>query len=155
MGRGFQFSIRLLLIATAAIGAAVAAVAAETSWKSCLALEFLGILFASIAILAACKSHGALRVFWIAATVPATGGAAIYFFYGCVAGGSSMLTEPADTLVMILGGLRIALPVIWCLSLANGVACALVWSAIRSGKDDPEEPRTNDGRHSTDTRSHG
>ncbi|HEV3340673.1 MAG TPA: hypothetical protein VG125_09960 [Pirellulales bacterium] len=82
----FQFSIRLLLIATAVIAAAVAAVAAEPTWQSCLALEFLSLVFASIAILAAFKSQGSLRVFWVAAAVPAGGGAATFFVYGCIAG---------------------------------------------------------------------
>jgi len=108
----FQFSIRQLLIATAAIAAALAAASAEASWQSCLALEFLGILFASIAIIAAFKSHGAFRVFWIAAAVPASGGAAVYLVYGCIAGMSSIMMAPDETLVMILGGLRLALPVL-------------------------------------------
>jgi hypothetical protein len=128
-----QFSIRLMLIATAAIAAAVAAASAEVSWQSCLALEFLGLLFASIAVIAAVKSRGALRVFWIAAAVPAGGGAAIYFFYACLAGASSMMTDPDETLVMVAGGVRIALPVLWCLSLANGLLCGLIYGVIWPG----------------------
>jgi hypothetical protein len=131
---GFQFSIRLLLTATAAIAAAIAAVVAEPTWQSCLALEFLGVFFASIAVIAAFKSHGTLRVFWIAAAVPATGGAATYFVYGCLAGASSMMMEPGDTLMMVVGGVRIALPVLWCMSLANGLLCGLVSWAVWPGR---------------------
>ncbi|HWB13511.1 MAG TPA: hypothetical protein VG826_30075 [Pirellulales bacterium] len=126
----FQFSIRLLLVVTAAIAAAVAAVAAEPAWQSCLALEFLAMLFASIAVIAATKSHGAFRVFWIAVAVPASGGAATYFVYGCLAGASAMMLDPGDALVMVLGGVRVALPAIWCLSLANGFVCGLVCWAV-------------------------
>lgn len=129
-----QYSIRSLLIATAVVAAAVAAVVAEPTWQSCVALEFLGVFSASITIIAACKSRGAFRVCWIAAALPLTGGAAIYFVYGCLAGLSSMMMEPGETLVMICGGLRVALPVLWCLSLANGLLCGLVYRASWPGR---------------------
>ena len=131
---GFQFSIRLLLLATAAIAAAVAAASAEPSWQSCIALEFLAVLFASVAVMAACRSRGAFRVFWIAAAVPASGAAATYFIYGCIAGMSSMMMDPDETLVMILGGLRLALPVVWCISLANGALCSIVYAMVWAAK---------------------
>ena len=62
--------------------------------------------------------------------MPAAGGAATYFLYGCLAGASSMMMEPGDKLVMVVGGLRLALPVLWCLSLANGLFCGLVYWAV-------------------------
>jgi hypothetical protein len=133
----FQFSIRLMLVATAAIAAAVGAALPEPSWQSCLALEFLAFFFASIGVMAAFKSRGAFRVFWIAATTPASGGAAVYFFYGCLAGASSIMTEPAETLVMVTGGMRVALPVLWCFSLANGALCGLIYCLIWSRSPEP------------------
>jgi hypothetical protein len=129
----FQFSIRLLLIVTAAVAAAVGAVVAEPSWQSCLALEFVAVLFASIAVVAAFKSKGVFRVFWVAAAVPTSAATGTYFVYGCLATASSMMIDPAEALVMATSGLRVALPVLWCLSLANGLLCGLVYRAVWSG----------------------
>jgi hypothetical protein len=135
----FQFSLRVMFVATAATAAAIAAALPEPSWQSCLALEFLAFFFASIGVMAAFKSRGAFRVFWIAATTPASGGAAVYFFYGCLAGLSSIMTEPGETLVMVTGGMRVALPVLWCFSLANGFLCCLLYWLLWPR---PAEPRS-------------
>src|SRR5581483_6454480 len=138
-GDRFQFSIRLLLITTAAVAAAVAAVAAEPSWQSCLALLFLGFFFASIAVVAAFKSRGALRVFWAAAAVPAAGGTAPSFIYGLLAASTaSSFTEPDNAFMMITSGLRLTFPLLWCFCLANGFLCGLIYWLLWSR---PPEPR--------------
>ena len=121
-----QFSIRLLLLATAAIAAAFAAASPEPTWQSCVALEFLAIVFASIAVTAALKSRGGARVFWFAAAAPALGAATTHLVFACIATASASFTEPEDSLLMVASGLRVSLPVIWCLSLANGFVCCLV-----------------------------
>jgi hypothetical protein len=72
-----------------------------------------------------------LRVFWGGAAVPAAGAAATYFVYACLACASAMI-EPAEALVMVASGVRVSLPVIWCLSLANGLLCALVYGLLSS-----------------------
>ena len=135
---GFQFSIRLMLIATAAIAAAIAAVLAEPSWQSCLALEFLGFFFASIAIVAAIKSRGALRVFWAAAAVPAAGGTAPSFIYGLLAASTaSSFADPDEAFMMITSGLRLTFPVLWCFCLANGLLCGLIYELLWSRPPEP------------------
>jgi hypothetical protein len=64
MGR-FQFSIRFLLLATAA----VAAVCAEPLVASELATDCLNLLFATAAIFGVTQTNGKLRAFWIGTAV--------------------------------------------------------------------------------------
>jgi hypothetical protein len=142
MGNSVQFSIRLLLMATAAIAAVLAAAKPKPTWQSCLAMESLAVFFASIAVMAVVKCRGGLRVFWIAAATPASIAAVTYFIYACIAGMSSMMMDSSETLLMIAGGTRFSLPVIWCVSLANGMICWAVWAMVWMGK---KEERANDG----------
>ncbi|HVX16295.1 MAG TPA: hypothetical protein VHC22_34230 [Pirellulales bacterium] len=73
--RRFQFSIRVMLVATASVAAVVGAMVAEPSPWSCLALGSLSVLFASVSIMTACMSTGRFRAFWTWTAVPAFLGA--------------------------------------------------------------------------------
>lgn len=60
-----QFSIRTMLVATAAVAAAMAAYRAEHTWQGRLAINGLTVLSATLAILAAIQTSGKLRAFWV------------------------------------------------------------------------------------------
>jgi hypothetical protein len=63
----FQFSIRLMLVATAAVAAAMAAYRAEHSWQGRLAINGLTVFSATAAILGVIQTSGKLRAFWLGA----------------------------------------------------------------------------------------
>jgi|SRR5215469_89699 len=70
MAGRFQFSIRFLLVATAAVAAGVAAIRAfEPTAASILAINCLTVLFATAAILAVTQTSGKVRTFWIGTAI--------------------------------------------------------------------------------------
>jgi hypothetical protein len=60
-----QFSIRLLLVATAAIAAAVGAVAAEPSLWSMIAMTALSVIFLTVPVIACFETVGRCRAVWV------------------------------------------------------------------------------------------
>jgi hypothetical protein len=129
-----QFPIRLLLVATAAVAVAVWTFVAKPSPESIVATDLVGILTASICVLASLQSTNQLRVFWLGAAMSATVGAVVaiqelnpivYFLY-----------MPIDSeLEVIARRIRISLLAAWCLAPSNGVLCVfvhwLVWPRSR------------------------
>ena len=65
MGQRIQFSIRSLLVATVAVGAATAAVRAKVSINSALAIHCLSLFFATAAVVGVTQTTGKMRTFWI------------------------------------------------------------------------------------------
>ena len=63
----FQFSIRFLFVATVAVAAGTAAIRAEPSPWSNLAIECLSCAFAASAMLGVARTTERLRAFWIGA----------------------------------------------------------------------------------------
>lgn len=135
-----QFSVRSLMVATAAVAAAVAALVAEPSWASLAAMLELSTLFAALAVVFGVRSNGRAKVFWIGAAVPA-GLAAIYACWqlgGVVYGwiDFQMLHEKPNHIHV--GSARIGLTVLWCLAPINGLLCVVIHWLIWPKKPAPE-----------------
>lgn len=133
----FQFSIRFLLVATAAIGGVVAAVVARPSWRSSLALGCLSLLLSTAGVVAARRTDGPLQLFWIGtAAVLALGpifaasfGAWLAIIWNTPLGYEQAIGGTAlDQYVWGARVLRVVLPAIWCAAPINGlVAVFLNW----------------------------
>jgi hypothetical protein len=118
----FSFSIRSLLVATAAVAAAVGAVTTEPSWQSCLALEGLSLWFSTAGITAALNSRGPKKSFWICAAVPTT-----------VVAGTFVLVvledhlDSFDDLEQAAKWMRVTFPIVWGFSFASGIIGAVAY----------------------------
>ncbi|HWB10316.1 MAG TPA: hypothetical protein VG826_13885 [Pirellulales bacterium] len=136
----FQFSIRLMLVATAAVAMGAGAVTTPLGWHSLPVLLLLGIAFASIAVMGAVSTQGRPRAFWIGFAL-AAGLAAILataMVFGVIIDlvesdrwdefGSSRLIKAT----------RLSMSVLWCAGLLNGFFCVLVHRLIWPR---PPEPR--------------
>lgn len=69
MRHRLQFSIRLLLVATAAAAGGLAAVCAERSFQSAFAINGLTVAFATVAIVAVSRTRGSVQMFWVGTAV--------------------------------------------------------------------------------------
>ncbi|HWB14571.1 MAG TPA: hypothetical protein VG826_35430 [Pirellulales bacterium] len=131
MSRRFQFSIRFLLLVTVGIAAGTAAVRAEPSAKSALAVECLTVAFATVAIVGVKETCGKLRTFWIGTAI-VLGPLAIYavqksiFPLACVL----KTTEHIGT----FDGHNYVWP-LWCLAPANGVLAVFIQWLFSPNKD--------------------
>lgn len=132
----FQFSIRTILVATAAVAGAVAATNVKSGLVAVLAWGSIASFLCSLATIAATMTSGRLRAFWIGAAIPATA-AVVFAVHVC----SSIMVdslsydsldvdmEPYFRLCLL--ELRAGLPIVWCVALTNGAACVfahwLIW----------------------------
>ena len=135
----FQFSIRLMLVATAAVAAAVGAVTAEPSWLSLAVLEFLTIFFAAASVIVLRQATGNWRTFLIGVVVGhcmavVAGGHVIPWFVPYQHGLN--VSELEDYAAGAAQSLRYILPAIWCAAPINGLLCVLIHWLIW-----PREPR--------------
>lgn len=129
MAARFQFSIRLLLVATAAVAGAVAAISAEPSWQSLAGLECLTMFFATASVVAMRRTCGKVQTFWI--------GSAVGFSVAVVCAGHVLpwfvpyqkgvdVAELRDYSAGAAQSLRLVLPAIWCMALVNGILAVLL-----------------------------
>jgi hypothetical protein len=121
-----QFSIRLMLVATAAVAAGIASIRAETTAEAILAIDGLTVLFASAAILGVTQTSGKLRTFWIG-TAMLLGPAA---FFSVQSASSVWIYIGQGRLGELTGWWEVARQVwpIWCAAPVNGLlAIFLHW----------------------------
>ncbi|HVX15350.1 MAG TPA: hypothetical protein VHC22_29440 [Pirellulales bacterium] len=121
-----RFSIRHLLVATAAVAAGFAAVRIEPTWKSSLAMDCLTVVFATIALVGVL--HG-MRPFWI--------GTAAMLCFGLIVAAlslwqvSAFLSYENGHQRSELVATNRCLLVVWCASPVNGLLAAslrwLIW----------------------------
>jgi hypothetical protein len=121
----FQFSIRFLLVATAAVAAGAATAHAEPSKVTMLATQFLSLVFGTGAVIGVYQTTGAVRVFWI--------GTAIAL---CPA-----VFQSAHGPLFVFGdvGGAMAYPSVWplwCVAPINGLVAILLYWLFASRKDD-------------------
>jgi hypothetical protein len=137
-----QFSIRLLLMATAGIAAALGAVTAPPGWHTLPIILLAGIGYAAMSIIFAVMTKRRIRAFWIGFAV-AAGLAAI------VAAGVAVvrILEAVETNgwhdagdSRLLQATRLAMAGLWCAGVVNGAFCAvvhrLVWPRPKEPVDD-------------------
>ena len=131
MGRT-QFSIRVLLVITAAVAASLNVAVPPSSLAKMVALEALAVLFASISTTLALASPGALCGFWIGVSI-------------CAGLAAMLATVNLPLLVMVakdeasravcdFGMAELTqswvVPALWCLAPVNGLLCVFVrWLA--------------------------
>lgn len=130
MGR-FQFSIRLMLAATAVVASAVWATDAKPS-VSTLAIFALSMVFTSVSILAYTLTTGTLRTFWLGVMVPTgTQAIATVLLLALVLrahDGFESLSQDMSTALSLRNTAIIA----WCFAPINGLVCAIVHRLFRS-----------------------
>lgn len=119
-----QFSIRMMLVATGVVAAAVGAVTAQPSWRSLIALECLTLLLATASVIALRQAAGNWRTFWMGATMAHAmaficAGHVIPWFVPYQHGLD--VAEIKDYAAGAAQSLRYILPVIWCAAPLNGV----------------------------------
>jgi hypothetical protein len=131
MGR-MQFSIRMLLAAIATVGIGAASLAAEPTWQSFAALEFVSILYATIALIGVVQTSGTARSFWIGVSLPTALAALLAvislplcFAYHDMMAYQIVLPELAQYIAEYL---RPILGLFWLASLINGVLGVFVHS---------------------------
>jgi hypothetical protein len=128
----FQFSIRFLLVATAAIAAGTAAVCAKPSWPSSLALGCLSVLFSTAGIVAAKQASGNLQTFWIGTAVVLALGPVFAMSFAAWFG-MLMSLGPSKPPQEFMEGhawgaplLKLVLPGLWCAAPINGLVAVLL-----------------------------
>jgi hypothetical protein len=132
MPNRLQFSIVSIFVATTAAASAIAAVVAEPSWLSLLALYCVNTIFAVTAVISATETEGKLKIFWIGVTLALAPslvmqGVSIGWvlphqgFASTYAGLEKMAASSAN-------GVRFTLAAIWCLSIPNGLLAVLIYS---------------------------
>jgi hypothetical protein len=133
----FQFSIRLMLVATAAVAAAFWVITSEPGWPSLMSLVFFAIAFATVSTIAAVCSGGRLRVFWVGASVMLIVGALIavagVMWLPFSVGRPSLESyEFTDRVLILSSFLRTSVAAFWLFAPFNGIICALVhWLFLR------------------------
>jgi hypothetical protein len=137
-----QFSIRLLLVATAAVAAAVGAVTAKPSWKSLVALECLTMFLATGSLIVLRQATGNRRTFWIGVTVGHSmaivcGGHVIPWFMPYQHGLD--VSQIEDYAAGAAQSLRFILPAIWCAAPVNGLLCVVIHWLLWPGEPRPSE----------------
>jgi hypothetical protein len=130
MARRFQFSIRVVLGMTAAIGTAIGAVVAEPSWQSLIALEGVSLFFSAFAVIAALRTKRSVQAFWIgnsiafcAATILATSDLPSFLLRVYLLNGK---LEQADLhFAAAAQCVQFMLAAFWCAAPANGLLAAV------------------------------
>lgn len=129
MANRFQFSIRRLVAATAAIAGSAGAVVARPSWQSLVAMEGMALFFITSAAIAARHASGAMRAFWIGclmsfgmAAIVASAGLPWFLIWDLLTNGK---IEQAG-LALIAESLEIPLAAFWCAAPANGLIAAAI-----------------------------
>lgn len=145
MASRFQFSIRFVLVATAAIAAGAAAVCAKPSWQSSLALGCLSVLFSTAGIVAAKQVDGHLQTFWIGTAVVLALGPVFAMSFAAWFGMLLSLgptKSPKEFMEGYAWGapiLKLVLPGIWCAAPVNGLVAVLVHSLFANRPNEPAE----------------
>jgi hypothetical protein len=135
MASRFQFSIRLILVVTASIGGVCAAVSAQPSWKSLIALECLTMFFVTWGVIFMKQTDGDLHYFWF--------GTAVGFSMAAVCAAHVIpwfvpyehgvpVAELGDYAAGAAQSLRIVLPVTWLAALVNGTLAVGLRRLFRS-----------------------
>lgn len=133
MSGAFQFSIRLLLVATACIALAVAAISAKPSWPSMFALELLSVGFATISIDAAIGTTGKVRSFWIGVSVPNVLAAVLAVMAICVCYPVLDFKVSHQFFEAVVDFIRFGIVPFWLFAPLNGVLVLLLkWVALSS-----------------------
>jgi len=131
MALRFQFSIRMLLVATAAVAVAVAAGRAQSSFQSAFVINGLTVAFNTAAIVAVMQTSGKVRTFWV-------GTAAVLCPASCMAGLSSMalfflITSASPYSPQGFGDNRFFW-LLWCAALVNGLFAVIFHCLFRVKK---------------------
>lgn len=127
----FQFSIRTLLVVTAAVAAVFWVITSEPGWQSFMSLVFLAIMFATVAIIVAVLTHGRLRVFWAGASAMLVSGGLValtgVLWLQFATGRPSVEGyEFTEKLLLLSSFLKPSVAVFWLFAPLNGLVCALI-----------------------------
>ncbi|HVX15117.1 MAG TPA: hypothetical protein VHC22_28250 [Pirellulales bacterium] len=125
-----QFSLRLLLVATAVVAGATATVAAKPSLVSVISTLACAVLLFSVSTLAFMKTGGTPKAFWLGMAIP-TGIAAVALVVSTrdfvwVASYSSALSAISDELARSRDADRLVAATAWCIAPINGALCAFI-----------------------------
>ena len=121
----FQFSIRLMLVVTAAVAAALAAVCAERSFQSAFAINGLTVAFTTAAIVAVIQTRARMQSFWAGTVVVLVPTSILacwssVWLWMCIEAGSDLL-QSSHTQYRFLW-------LFWCVAPINGLfAVVLNW----------------------------
>ena len=118
MAGRFQFSIRFVLLATAAVAAGAAAIRTDPSWQSTLAIDCVTVLYATGALIGISQARGKMRSFWIGTSLVLTV-AAIHAIDGI----TRLLTPQYSTGILLFHWVMWK---VWCAALVNGVVAVFI-----------------------------